>query len=81
MSINILSLQGLLSSSWVSFYCLPKSFQEHEINFSFQVSHLHFAHSAALLQNLSVNQEFFFSLTHLQASMFLRRKIPVFTLN
>ena len=40
------------------FYWLPKSFQEYEINFSFQSSHSHFAYLAALLQNLSVIKEY-----------------------
>ena len=57
-NVNILFFQDFISSTWVSFYWLPNSFQEYEINFSFQSSHLHFAYLAALLQNLSVIKEY-----------------------
>lgn len=57
--MNILICLNLVSSTWVSFYWLPKPFQRYKINFSFQISHLHFAYSAALLQDLGIIKEYF----------------------
>lgn len=57
--MNILIFQSLVSSTCVSFYWLPKPFQRYKINFSFQISHLHFAYSAAFLQDLGIIREYF----------------------
>lgn len=57
--MNILICLNLVSSTWVSFYWLPKPFQRYKINFSFQISHLHFAYPAALLQDLGIIKEYF----------------------
>lgn len=58
MSYEHFNFQSLVSSTWVSFYWLPKRFQRYKINFSFQISHLHFAYSAALLQDLGIIKDY-----------------------
>lgn len=71
--MKILIFRSLVSSTWVSFYWLPKPFQRYKINFSFQISHLHFAYSATLLQAPSIIKEYFV-LLYIIASVNVFRK-------